>query len=1334
LLPAKIWPPQRSDNRLFAMTEPLLISRQREMVRDLRALITERARVEPNIDAAFEQRNQAAEKEFQESCQAIITRFESEKDSSQSEFQTTEHRVRRRFEAERAAQDKEFHETRQWLTSQFETESAAAKDEYQKARTAYGAAYKENRRKADLHLAESLEKLADARDKAKEMERDARAWLRACLQDHDYGPLPPASRPDRTYKDAFRQLQECLTNAEEHLDELQELRLPRLFRGKAFIAYYLLLVLVGAGAPLPFMSSANDRQAVLFGVGIGAGCALLLAGAVGLWLYYAAKRQIAQVYLPLRQSFVEIEEQCGKAEDQARGEYGRRLTQAKKVRETEADRAAGRYRKRRTALKERHNTEWREAEQKYQSKVAESTHHRDTDLREAHEKYQKLRAQIYERYENDSHHSHEHRYQQMSDSKAIHEQQWNTLVSGWQQGLAQVHSVAEEVRRESQQLFPEWSSPVWNEWAPSGAVPPVIYFGKYYVDLDQFPEGLSENERLKPAVPTQYTLPALLDFPARCSLLIKATDEGRMHAVGLLQSVMLRYLTSLPPGKVRFTIIDPMGLGENFGGFMHLADYDEMLVNSRIWTEMAHIEQRLSDMTAHMENVLQKYLRNQYETIEAYNAEAGEVAEPFRILVVANFPANFSAEAARRLVSIVGSGARCGVYTLLSVDTKQELPQGFALDNIEERSVSLEWQGQRFVWGDVDFADFPLRVEKPPAPEFCTRVLNIVGEKAREANRVEVPFDFIAPAPDQYWKSDSRSGVDVALGRAGATKRQHLKLGQGTSQHVLIAGKTGSGKSTLLHALVVNVSLLYSPDEIELYLIDFKKGVEFKTYATHELPHARVVAIESDREFGLSVLQRLDAELKLRGERFRQAGAQDLNSYRETDGAARLPRILLVVDEFQEFFVEDDKVAQEASQLLDRLVRQGRAFGLHILLGSQTLGGAYSLARSTVDQMAVRIALQCSEADAHLILSDDNSAARLLSRPGEAIYNDANGLVEGNNPFQVVWLPEPRRDSILDLVRDMDHKRNGGTSRTPIVFEGNALADIAKNDLLKELVVARTWPPAPRAVHAWLGEPMAIKEPTSAVFRRQSASNLLLVGQQDEAALGALVTALLSLAAQHEPTNDLNRSAGARFLVLDGCPSDSAYAGYLARITELIPHTVQVGGWRELPQVIGELAELVDRRQKTNETDGPATYLFIYGLQRFRDLRRDEDDFGFSRGEDKPSPAKQFAAIVRDGAAVGVHVVVWGDTLTNITRALDRQAMREFDMRVLFQMSSADSSALIDSPVAGKLGMQRALFHSEEEGRLEKFRPYGLPNETWLAWLKHEMSGKHIAQPVRQKA
>ena len=133
-----------------------------------------------------------------------------------------------------------------------------------------------------------------------------------------------------------------------------------------------------------------------------------------------------------------------------------------------------------------------------------------------------------------------------------------------------------------------------------------------------------------------------------------------------------------------------------------------------------------------------------------------------------------------------------------------------------------------------------------------------VGHAALEAGKVEVPFETIAPKPEEFWTGSTEKKVSVALGRAGATRLQHIDLGVGTAQHALVAGKTGSGKSTLLHAFITNLACWYSPDEVEFYLVDFKKGVEFKTYATHKLPHARAVAVESDREFGLSVLQGLD--------------------------------------------------------------------------------------------------------------------------------------------------------------------------------------------------------------------------------------------------------------------------------------------------------------------------------------------------------------------------------------------------------------------------------------------------------------------------------------------
>src|SRR5206468_4367523 len=238
-------------------------------------------------------------------------------------------------------------------------------------------------------------------------------------------------------------------------------------------------------------------------------------------------------------------------------------------------------------------------------------------------------------------------------------------------------------------------------------------------------------------------VPAFLPFPDRSSVVLKARDEGRAAAVSALQAAMLRFLTGFPPGKVRFTIIDPVGLGENFAAFMHLADYDEQLVGSRIWTETHQIERRLADLTGHMENVIQKYLRNQYASIEEYNAQAGEVAEPYRVLVVANFPVNFSLEACRRLVSIASSGASCGVYALVSVDTKQPLPQGFPLADLEQVSENLSWHAGRWSWDDADFAPYPLTLDAPPDSAKVAQIVQAVGAGAREASRVEVDFEFI---------------------------------------------------------------------------------------------------------------------------------------------------------------------------------------------------------------------------------------------------------------------------------------------------------------------------------------------------------------------------------------------------------------------------------------------------------------------------------------------------------------------------------------------------------------------------------------------------------------
>src|SRR5262249_37351312 len=115
------------------------------------------------------------------------------------------------------------------------------------------------------------------------------------------------------------------------------------------------------------------------------------------------------------------------------------------------------------------------------------------------------------------------------------------------------------------------------------------------------------------------------------------------------------------------------------------------------------------------------------------------------------------------------------------------------------------------------------------------------------------------------------------------------------------------------------------------------------------------------------------------------------------------------------------------------------------------------------------------------------------------------------------------------------------------------------------------------------------------------------------------------------------------------------------------------------------------------------------------------------------SPSQQFATVLREGSSLGVHTLLWGDTLNNVNRSLDRPMLREFEMRVLFQMSVADSSNLIDTPLAGKLGVHRALYHSEEQGRVGKLRPYGLPGGEWLERVRRGLANRQ-PRPVASSA
>jgi S-DNA-T family DNA segregation ATPase FtsK/SpoIIIE len=349
--------------------------------------------------------------------------------------------------------------------------------------------------------------------------------------------------------------------------------------------------------------------------------------------------------------------------------------------------------------------------------------------------------------------------------------------------------------------------------------------------------------------------------------------------------------------------------------------------------------------------------------------------------------------------------------------------------------------------------------------------------------------------------------------------------------------------------------------------------------------------------------------------------------------------------------------------------------------------------------MTVRIAMRNEKADSRLILSEDNTSSSLLFqfRPGEAIYNADSGAETGNNRFQTFWLSDEEISVYLDAIRQLAYSRNYVPERVQIIFDGSKDADVDENQTLNALLCASDWPIQQFAT-IWLGDPISLKDTTNIQLRPRSGSNLLIINEDEKVATGLLTIALFTLAVQHSPS-------AVRFYIIDG-RQDTPYVDRLRQREQQLPHAVKVANRRTLSSLLTEISDEIEDRSETDTHQKPLICLLIYGLHRIHALRSEE--------QASSSLSKQFARIVRDGPEQGIHTLIWCDMLSNFSRAVERNVLDEFGLRIAFQMSENDSTKLVGSPEASQLGPYRALLFKEGLSVPEKFIPYEPPSDEWL--------------------
>jgi DNA segregation ATPase FtsK/SpoIIIE, S-DNA-T family len=575
-----------------------------------------------------------------------------------------------------------------------------------------------------------------------------------------------------------------------------------------------------------------------------------------------------------------------------------------------------------------------------------------------------------------------------------------------------------------------------------------------------------------------------------------------------IHTSVLRAVAGLPLRHLRIDVYDPRIEGK-LGGFAplraaHSAAFPPPTTSASAFR--IALESVTQTAVANAEAIATEHVKTLGELWQVRGVPSGD----YRFVVVLNYPEGIDREAQNSLVRLARSGGANGVNLLVQYDKSGEATD----ESVRVSDLAQHLRKSRLEkTGELLLSDYPKEIKVVPdglAPaSLVNSVINQAMKRATDDTGPVVPLqELIALDVQNPWQGDSTDGVDATIARVGKRNLSiSLRSQNPPVSNVLIGGAVGQGKSNLLLDIIYALASRYSPDDLELHLLDFKRGLEFQRFAADQngknwLPHAKVISLESDRSFGVAVLLHILRELESRAKLFKKSNASGIEEYRRKTGQP-LPRVLLVVDEFQVLMEGDDRLADKSVEMLETISRQGRASGVHLLLSSQTTTGVSGLrvkGDSIFSQFPLRISLKNTVNESEAILAQGNKAAADLVYRGEVIINRNFGHdPDGSNERAISAYADP--SFVANLQRSLWELPHGKTP--PLVFVSTEFA---------------TWPQAWRqhqedgAALGLIGRPVQVTdEPVMLAVHEDVDQAVAIIGADEtltSAVLGALTYSL----------------------------------------------------------------------------------------------------------------------------------------------------------------------------------------------------------------------------------
>lgn len=757
-----------------------------------------------------------------------------------------------------------------------------------------------------------------------------------------------------------------------------------------------------------------------------------------------------------------------------------------------------------------------------------------------------------------------------------------------------------------------------------------------------------------------------------------------------MNQLVVDMLISLPQNSIKLHFVDLSFSGQAVFLTRNLDNrlYDKLISSPDEWRKL--------------QNTLQEKMVKALEQgdIVKYNESKNHVDIPYDIVVITDYKKCINHM--HDLDALFENGYKGGIYFILmnNLDIKNDYDIDSLMAMMDSYQILNAKNYGKYNKGAL-IRCTPI-LDNPILTKAC---FNYINEGAKAPTVVAATVDHDKLLAHDFEPIEKE--IKIPVGSMENGDLSYFTLDTVGHIHSFIIGQSGTGKSVFLHDIIIGCMEKYSPNELELYLMDFKiGGVEFNRYKDEK--HVKALLVDnSDIQITLEILRDISNKMRERGKLLRKSGVSNIVEYNSVNPNNKMPRIVFIADECHVMFPtmnsREAKIYREISEILAKIAKEGRSQGVHLVLATQTIAQA-EISSEIVNNISDFYLLKCSAGDSERLVSGSVDTTSQL-KTGQVLHHDINS----NVVFKSAYVPT---NEALDIIKKINAKTKAYNSKQ-FYFVGSQIfkMDDAVTNILKQK----------DRISVALGRSIDTKmEPVIIPLNNEYADNILLCGINDEEQVSrTTIASIQSLLASKKDV---------KIKVINCLPQDQKNTiniledlGNKGRIELLNPRTCG--------------SDLYEIAKSIKDRSAEQTVLYILGQERFRELRmdmeisvgekqQDDNDFGFdnsmfstgeSTDENFNSYHKVIEYIIQNGAEVGVHVILQIDKPKQLLFADYMTAKDFFNMFHHLVMLKNDDNAVNSLGLSDDLRLEnlssdeerlRAIYYNEMSNSYTLFTPF----------------------------